>query len=62
MPGITARDTNGHTPGDYLSPVGSGSGSAPNPADSRRAIAPLQFHNPSWLVGRDMDGNQAVEY
>jgi glyoxylase-like metal-dependent hydrolase (beta-lactamase superfamily II) len=61
VPGITARDTNGHTPGHTSFLIASGSGSVMYQADVTAGYAPLQFHNPSWLVGGDMDGNQAVE-
>ena len=61
VPGITARDTNGHTPGHTSFLIASGSGSVLYQADVTAGYAPLQFHNPSWLVGGDMDGNQAVE-
>jgi glyoxylase-like metal-dependent hydrolase (beta-lactamase superfamily II) len=58
-PGITARDTNGHTPGHTSFVIASGSGSVLYQADVTAGYAPLQFHNPSWAVGGDMDGAQA---
>jgi glyoxylase-like metal-dependent hydrolase (beta-lactamase superfamily II) len=60
VPGITARDTNGHTPGHTSFVIASGSGAVLYQADVTAGYAPLQFHNPDWLVGGDMDGTQAV--
>jgi glyoxylase-like metal-dependent hydrolase (beta-lactamase superfamily II) len=60
VPGITAQDTNGHTPGHTSFLISSGSASLLYQADVTAGYALLQFHNPSWLVGGDMDGNQAV--
>jgi glyoxylase-like metal-dependent hydrolase (beta-lactamase superfamily II) len=59
-PGITALDTNGHTPGHTSFMIASGSGSLLYQADVTAGYALLQFHNPEWLVGGDMDGTQAV--
>jgi glyoxylase-like metal-dependent hydrolase (beta-lactamase superfamily II) len=61
VPGITARDTNGHTPGHTSFVIASGSASVLYQADVTAGFAPLQFHNPNWLVGGDMDDAQAVE-
>ena len=60
VPGITAQDTNGHTPGHTSFRIVSGSGSVLYQADVTAGWALFQFHNPNWLVGGDMDGNQAV--
>ena len=60
LPGITSRDTNGHTPGHTSFVIASGSASVLYQADVTAGFAPLQFHNPGWLVGGDMDANQAV--
>jgi glyoxylase-like metal-dependent hydrolase (beta-lactamase superfamily II) len=60
VPGITARDTNGHTPGHTSFLISSGSGSVLYQADVTAGYAPLQFHNPDWLVGGDQDATQAV--
>jgi len=60
VPGITAVDTNGHTPGHTSFRIASGSTSLLYQADVTAGYALLQFHNPDWLVGGDMDGNQAV--
>ncbi len=60
VPGITAQDTNGHTPGHTSHLVSSGSASVLIQADVTAGFAPLQFHNPDWLVGGDQDGAQAV--
>ena len=59
-PGITAVDTNGHTPGHTSFRIASGSTSLLYQADVTAGYALLQFDNPDWLVGGDMDGNQAV--
>ena len=56
-PGITALDTNGHTPGHTSFMIASGSGSLLYQADVTAGYALLQFHNPDWLVGGDMDGD-----
>src|SRR5262245_18147990 len=55
VPGITAQDTNGHTPGHTSFLITSGSASLLYQADVTAGYAPLQFPNPSWLVGGDMD-------
>lgn len=60
VPGITAQDTNGHTPGHTSFLIASGSASLLYQADVTAGYAPLQFHNPNWLVGGDMNGDQAV--
>ena len=58
-PGITARDTNGHTPGHTSFIVASGSSSVLIQADVTAGYAPLVVTNPTWQVGGDMDGTQA---
>jgi hypothetical protein len=40
--------------------IASGSQSLLYQADVTAGYALLQFHNPNWLVGGDMDGDQAV--
>jgi glyoxylase-like metal-dependent hydrolase (beta-lactamase superfamily II) len=60
-PGITAQDTNGHTPGHTSFVIASGSGKALIQADVTAGFAPLVVANPSWQVGGDMDGTQAEQ-
>ena len=59
-PGITAIDTNGHTPGHTSFVVASGSGKVLVQADVTAGYAPLFVANPGWHAGGDMDGPQAV--
>jgi glyoxylase-like metal-dependent hydrolase (beta-lactamase superfamily II) len=59
LPGITAQDTHGHTPGHTAFVVASGSQSMLYQADVTANIAPLIVTNPSWQIGGDMDGPQA---
>lgn len=60
-PGITAQDTNGHTPGHTSFVIASGSRTALIQADVTAGYAPLVVTNPSWQVGGDMDGTQAEQ-
>jgi glyoxylase-like metal-dependent hydrolase (beta-lactamase superfamily II) len=60
VPGITALDTHGHTPGHTSLRIASGSGSVLYQADVTAGWALFQFHNPNWLIGGDMDDTQAV--
>jgi glyoxylase-like metal-dependent hydrolase (beta-lactamase superfamily II) len=59
VPGITAQDTHGHTPGHTAFVIASGSQSMLYQADVTAGIAPVIVTNPSWQVGGDMDGAQA---
>jgi glyoxylase-like metal-dependent hydrolase (beta-lactamase superfamily II) len=59
-PGITAIDTNGHTPGHTSFVVASGAGKVLIQADVTAGFAPLFVQNPDWHAGGDMDGPQAV--
>jgi len=59
-PGITALDTNGHTPGHTSFQIASGSGTAIYQADVTAGYAPLYIANPDWHAGGDFDGPQAV--
>jgi glyoxylase-like metal-dependent hydrolase (beta-lactamase superfamily II) len=59
-PGITALDTNGHTPGHTSFLIASGSGKAVYQADVTAGYAPLYIANPDWHAGGDFDGPQAV--
>jgi len=59
VPGITAVDTNGHTPGHTSFVIASGSQAMMYQADVTANIAPAIVTNPSWQIGGDMDGAQA---
>ena len=60
-PGITAIDSNGHTPGHTSFVIASGNGKALIQADVTAGYAPLFVTNPGWHAGGDMDGPQAVQ-
>ena len=60
-PGITAIDSNGHTPGHTSFVIASGTGKALIQADVTAGYAPLFVTNPGWHAGGDMDGPQAVQ-
>jgi glyoxylase-like metal-dependent hydrolase (beta-lactamase superfamily II) len=59
-PGITAIDTNGHTPGHTSFVVASGPGKLVVQGDVTAHVALLFVRNPGWNAGGDMDGPQAV--
>ena len=59
-PGITALDTNGHTPGHTSFVIASGSEKVLVQADVTAGYAPIFVANPDWHAGGDMDGPQAV--
>jgi glyoxylase-like metal-dependent hydrolase (beta-lactamase superfamily II) len=59
-PGITAMDTNGHTPGHTSFVVASGPGKLIVQSDVTAHVALLFLRNPEWHAGGDMDGPQAV--
>lgn len=59
-PGILAQDTNGHTPGHTSFVISSGAGKVLIQADVTAGYAPLVVANPTWQVGGDMDGTQAL--
>jgi glyoxylase-like metal-dependent hydrolase (beta-lactamase superfamily II) len=59
-PGITALDTNGHTPGHTSFVVASGSGKMVVQSDVTAHVALLFVRNPDWHAGGDMDGPQAA--
>jgi glyoxylase-like metal-dependent hydrolase (beta-lactamase superfamily II) len=59
-PGITAVDSNGHTPGHTSFVVASGSGKLVVQGDVTAHVALLFVRNPDWHAGGDMDGAQAV--
>lgn len=60
VPGITALDTNGHTPGHTAHLITSGNGKLLVQADVTAHVALLFVRNPTWHAGGDMDGAQAV--
>ena len=60
-PGITAIDSNGHTPGHTSFVIASGNGKVLIQADVTAGYAPLFVTNPGWHAGGDMDGPQAVQ-
>jgi glyoxylase-like metal-dependent hydrolase (beta-lactamase superfamily II) len=60
-PGITAIDSNGHTPGHTSFVIASGNGKVLIQADLTAGYAPLFVTNPGWHAGGDMDGPQAVQ-
>jgi glyoxylase-like metal-dependent hydrolase (beta-lactamase superfamily II) len=60
-PGITALDTNGHTPGHTSFVIASGAGKALIQADVTAGYAPLFVANPGWHASGDMDGPQAEQ-
>ena len=60
-PGVTAIDSNGHTPGHTSFVIASGNGKALIQADVTAGYAPLFVTNPGWHAGGDMDGPQAVQ-
>jgi glyoxylase-like metal-dependent hydrolase (beta-lactamase superfamily II) len=59
-PGITALDSNGHTPGHTSFVVTSGSGKLVVQGDVTAHVALLFVRNPDWHAGGDMNGPQAA--
>jgi glyoxylase-like metal-dependent hydrolase (beta-lactamase superfamily II) len=60
-PGITAMDTNGHTPGHTSFTVASGNGKLMVQGDVTAVVSVLITQRPEWAIGGDSNPQQAQE-